>query len=189
MIRSTMIALPALLIGALWVQAADYYVSPAGDDNNPGTRAAPLATLAKARDTIRLSRKAGKEPITVHLADGTYFLGETLVLATQDSGTAEAPITYAAEHEGKAIVSGAVELKGLQWVPARDGVVKAAVPAELLERCAFDELWAGDAKLAIDGKAVADCRDLLEVLSRQKGKTVELHVVGAADRKVKVKVE
>ena len=106
-----MIALPALLIGSLWVQAADYYVSPAGDDGNPGTRAAPLATLAKARDTIRLSHRAGQEPITIHLLDGTYFLGETLTLTAQDSGSAEAPIIYATDHGGGAIVSGAVELK------------------------------------------------------------------------------
>ncbi len=143
-----MLVVPILAItGLAPLRAADYYVSPAGSDANPGTQAAPLATISKARDAIRQSGQAGKQPITVHLADGTYLLVETFSLAAGDSGTASAPITYKAEHEGEAILSGAVELKGLNWQQAREGVFKAAVPTEVLKRCAFDELWLGETKL------------------------------------------
>ena len=83
--------------------------------------AMPLATLAKARDTIRLSRKAGKEPITVHLLDGDVLFGLEARRShlREDSGSAESPITYAGEHEGRAIVSGAVASKGLARQPAQ----------------------------------------------------------------------
>ena len=33
--------------------AADFYIAPNGKDSNPGTQAAPFATLAKARDSVR----------------------------------------------------------------------------------------------------------------------------------------
>jgi len=40
--------------------AIDFYVSPSGSDGNPGTLAAPFATLTGARDKIRLLKKARK---------------------------------------------------------------------------------------------------------------------------------
>ena len=48
----------------------DIHVDPAGSDTNPGTQAAPLATIAKARDILRASNQLGKQPMTVTLADG-----------------------------------------------------------------------------------------------------------------------
>ena len=108
--------------------AADLYVSPIGKDSNSGDRAAPLQTLGAARDTVR--KLAGKEQVTVHAADGVYYLPDTLVFAAQDSGTAEHPVTYQADHEGGAVISGGLRLS-LHWEPWRDGVFKAATPSGL----------------------------------------------------------
>lgn len=47
--------------------AAEFFVSPDGDDGNPGTKAQPFATLERARDAIRQAGLAGKEPCTVWL--------------------------------------------------------------------------------------------------------------------------
>ncbi len=48
---------------------------------------------------------------------------------------------------------------------------------------------AGDAILAINGRKVANVAALRRRLKRAKGKTVELHVVGAKDRKIKLEIE
>ena len=58
--------------------AAELYVSPTGDDANPGTREKPLATLAGARDAVRKLKQAGplQQPVTVRVGGGTYFLAQ-----------------------------------------------------------------------------------------------------------------
>ena len=108
--------------------ADDIYVSPTGKDNAAGTKEKPLASLAAARNKARLL--AGKSPVTVHVADGVYYLPETLVFNPQDSGTAEMPIVYQAQNEGKAILSGGSRL-ALKWNPWRDGIFQAKTPAGL----------------------------------------------------------
>ena len=69
---------------------ADLYVSPAGSDTNPGSLDKPLASLARARDLAQAD--AGKKAVTVHVADGMYYLPETLIFTPKDSGSAEHPI-------------------------------------------------------------------------------------------------
>ncbi len=120
-----------LFITALYVPeatAAEIHVSPAGTDKNPGTLAAPLRTLAAARDAAR--KFAGKESVVVHVADGVYYLPETLAFTPADSGTAGRPVIYQAEREGGAILSGGLKLD-LKWEPYRDGIFKAATPVGL----------------------------------------------------------
>ena len=113
-------------IFAMHLHAADFHVSPSGDDSSPGTEAAPFATLGAARDAAR--KIAGKEPVTIHVADGIYYLPETLVLTQQDSGTSPHPVTWRAVNEGKAVISGGRKLD-LDWKPWRDGIMMAATPA------------------------------------------------------------
>ena len=60
--------------------------SPCGDDNNDGGSAdTPLASLTKARDTLRAAGDG--DPKEVVLADGVYELSEVLELTAEDSGT------------------------------------------------------------------------------------------------------
>ena len=67
--------------------AADYYVSPQGNDSNPGTETRPWLTIAKAADTLR----AGD---TVFIRDGTY--APQAPITPKNSGTPDKPITYCA---------------------------------------------------------------------------------------------
>lgn len=108
--------------------AADIYVSPTGSDRSDGTQAHPLASLAAARDAAR--SMARKESVNVHVADGVYYLPETLTFTPQDSGTAEFPVVYQAENEGQAVLSGGSQL-ALTWVPWKDGIYQAKTPAGL----------------------------------------------------------
>jgi hypothetical protein len=68
-----------------------FHISPDGNDRNPGTADAPLATLHQARQAVReriASFKPGEEQdIDIHLATGTHRLHETLVLDHRDSGS------------------------------------------------------------------------------------------------------
>ncbi len=105
--------------------AAVVHVSPSGNDGNAGTAGAPLRTLAAARAAAR--EVAGKEPVSVIVHDGTYYLDGRLVIGPEDSGTAEAPVIYRAQNEGKAVISGGMRLE-LKWGPHRDGIMQAAVP-------------------------------------------------------------
>lgn len=120
---------PVLLVVGWPGFAADLYVSPAGLDSHPGTRQAPPLTLGAARDMAR--QFAGKEAVTIHVADGVYYLPETLVLTAADSGTAVHPVTYRAVNEGKAVLSGGLRLE-LIWQPWQDGILVATTPAGLV---------------------------------------------------------
>ncbi|MGB7347258.1 MAG: PDZ domain-containing protein [Pirellulaceae bacterium] len=114
--------------------SADIYVNLQGDDSNPGTKASPVATLAAARDAARLYAK--KEAVTVHVADGVYYLPETLTFTSADSGSGEHPIVYRADNEGKAVLSGG-SLLNLNWENYKDGVVQAKTP----EGLSIDQLF------------------------------------------------
>ncbi|TWU46070.1 hypothetical protein Poly51_54650 [Rubripirellula tenax] len=107
---------------------ADLYVSPDGNDVNAGTADSPLASLARAKALAR--PVLGKETVTVHVADGTYYLPETLAFEPGDSGTQEFPVVYRAANEGGAILSGGTRLE-LVWQAHRDGVFVAKTPTGL----------------------------------------------------------
>ena len=115
----------------------DLYVSPLGKDSNRGTQKRPLATLAAAQKKARA--KAGKEAVTVHVADGVYFLPETLKFLPADSGSAEFPVTWRAKNEGGAILSGGILLK-TEWQPFRDGIFSTRVP----EGLEIDQVFVAD---------------------------------------------
>lgn len=127
-------ALAMAALFALPLAAADFHVAPTGKDTNRGTQAAPFQTLGAARDAAR--NLAGKEAVTVHVADGVYYLPETLVFTPADSGTARNPVAYVAQREGGAVISGGLKLN-LKWEPFRDGIFKAVTPAGL----AIDQLF------------------------------------------------
>ena len=124
------------------ISVAQIYVSPSGSDRQPGTRNAPVKTLTAAQRLARNS--AGKRAVTVILRDGTYYLTNPLVLSGIDSGKANAPVTFRAEHEGKAVLSGGVPLH-LQWQPFRDGILMARVPIG----SQFDQLYVNGQQLTM----------------------------------------
>ncbi len=104
------------------------YVSPAGSDTNPGTMAKPFATLEHARDVVRRLPKQEGKPISVILRGGVYYLPDTVVFTAVDSGLADAVVEYRSAEGEEAIISGGVELTGLEWRAYRDGIIQAKVP-------------------------------------------------------------
>ncbi len=92
--------------------ATEYFVSPQGDDRNPGNRQRPFATLTRARDAIRQLKAAGKltGPVAVTLLPGIYPVTETFELTATDSGTEAAPVVYRASEPGTAVLYGGTRL-------------------------------------------------------------------------------
>jgi hypothetical protein len=95
-----------------------YYVSPSGSDTAAGTAAAPWKTFAKAFTVLT----AGDVLV---LRDGIYH--ESLKPPTSLSGKDTLPITFGAEHDGKALINGdgtriPIYLRGNDYIEV-DGVV------------------------------------------------------------------
>lgn len=107
------------------LMADEFFVQPTGSDSNPGTLKKPFATLQRAQQLVR--RIAGKKPVTVSVRAGTYYLPQTLVFTSQDSGTARNPVVYRAYRDEKPIISGGARLD-LKWEPYQNGIFKATVP-------------------------------------------------------------
>ena len=108
--------------------SVDLYVSPAGSDANSGSHSQPVASLARARDLAR--PQAGKKAVTVHVADGIYYLPETLVFTPADSGSEQSPVVYKADNEGGVVLFGGSQLD-LNWTAYVDGIFHAKTPAGL----------------------------------------------------------
>ncbi|TWU35034.1 right-handed parallel beta-helix repeat-containing protein [Novipirellula artificiosorum] len=135
----TLVALLLLIAFGMRATAAmDLYVSPTGNDSNRGTKRAPVASLKRVQTLAR--SYAGTEPVTVHVADGVYYLPETLVFTEADSGSSDAPVRYQADNEGGAVLSGGSRLE-LTWKPYRDGIFMAQTQPGLV----IDQLF-------VDGK-------------------------------------
>lgn len=97
-----------------------FHVSTSGLDGGPGTAERPFATPARARDAIREARSRGDPgPFVVELAGGLHELSAPLVLSAEDSGTAEAPVTWRSQPGGRAVLSGGRVLSG--FVETREG--------------------------------------------------------------------
>jgi hypothetical protein len=70
------------------------YVSPDGDDDNPGTQDLPLQTLQGARDRIRNVAKNGDQDVVVLFKAGDYFIDSTVRFGRMDSGVNGGRIIY-----------------------------------------------------------------------------------------------
>ena len=66
---------------------AEFFVSPSGDDSNPGTYEQPFASLERARSAVAQINENMTGDIYVFVLPGTYYVTETVDFDTADSGT------------------------------------------------------------------------------------------------------
>ncbi|MFL5307596.1 MAG: right-handed parallel beta-helix repeat-containing protein [Polyangia bacterium] len=88
------------------------YVSPTGDDSNPGTMAQPLRTIAKARDLVRPLLSKMTQDITIVLRGGTYPLASTLAFTGADSGQGGFYVKYIANTGERPLITGGQPITG-----------------------------------------------------------------------------
>lgn len=112
------------------------FVAPNGHDGWSGTLPepnregtdGPLASLPAAQAVLRQRKQAGPlpGPVTVLVRGGVYELAEPLMFRPQDSGTAAAPITYAAYPGERPVFRGGRRLTG--WKPGPGQTWTAEIP-------------------------------------------------------------
>jgi hypothetical protein len=93
------------------------YVAPSGDDANPGSKTAPLASFRGARDKVRELR--GDGDIIVSFSSGYYHFDAPVRLGREDSGSAKRRITYQAASGEQPIFTSGVPIRG--WQPISPG--------------------------------------------------------------------
>jgi len=156
--RTGPVALLALALLARPLAAAEFWVSPDGNDHNLGTKENPLASVALAQRRAReLRRLAGpKAPdggTEIILRGGVYRLTSPLRLRAEDSGREDSPALIEAAPGERPILSGGVavtgwgkpaeEIRGLP-LAARGKVWVADAPSIGGHRLICRQLWIGD---------------------------------------------
>jgi hypothetical protein len=128
-----------------------FFVAPNGQDGWSGTLTepnstgtdGPFATLGRARDAVRewKSRPGGQVKSLIHVLvrGGKYFLNESIVFTSDDSGTQKSPIVYAAYPGEKPVVSGGRKITG--WQPYTDKILQASLPEAKGGRWKFRQLF------------------------------------------------
>ncbi|MDR1478194.1 MAG: right-handed parallel beta-helix repeat-containing protein [Planctomycetaceae bacterium] len=130
------------------VLGGEWYVSPLGNDSNSGSKEKPFATIAKASSAVRIAKqKTNNERHVVHLAAGTFELTEPLRFESEDSGTAENPVSYVGEGN-QTVVSGGLtisqqgDLNALTgWRDEGNGVWIADIPQVNGQPLYFEQLF------------------------------------------------
>jgi hypothetical protein len=102
-----------------------FYVSPTGDDGNPGTEAAPFQSIERAQTAVRPLTDTMTSDITVVLRGGLCQLANTVRFDHRDSGTNGFQVIYRSFLGEHATLSGGRAIIG--WTAARDGLFQANV--------------------------------------------------------------
>lgn len=124
---------------SLFAQTADFYVSPTGNDSNPGTIEEPFATFNQARqsaDALAQNSKGRTTPITVMFRAGTYFLQNTVNFTSADSGTSTLGIVYENYPSETPVFTGGVQVTG--WISEGNNVWGVTLPPTTGY---FEQLW------------------------------------------------
>lgn len=122
--------------------AITLHVSPHGDDAGPGTHPKPFASLERCREAIRALKHWGPLPeggVLVWIHGGDYEVTETFRLEVEDSGTAAAPVRYAAAPEERPVFRGGSRVQ--DWRRLDDATAYPLLPTE-----ARDHVWVADLK-------------------------------------------
>jgi hypothetical protein len=121
------------------------YVAPNGNDAAVGTKSAPLATLAAARDKIRALKSKDGIPqggIAVYFRGGSYDVTETTFFTREDSGRLDAPIVYMAYPGEAPLFTGGKYLAGSAFAPVSDAAMRSRLSGKACERVVEIDLFA-----------------------------------------------
>ncbi|WP_020209190.1 CBM35 domain-containing protein [Gilvimarinus chinensis] len=105
--------------------AQPFYVSPDGDDANPGTLQQPFQTLQQARDVVRTVNDSMSQDVYVYLRGGHYPLSQPVEFNSQDSGTNGYRVIYQAYGNETPVIHGATKVTG--WTQHNGNIYKATL--------------------------------------------------------------
>ncbi len=123
--------------------AADFYLSPRGNDTwsgelpspNADRTDGPLATLQRTRDAVRELAERQKDNVTVLIRGGVYQLEETVVFSLDDSAGDRRTITYAAYPGERPVFTSCKTVTGWR---------KLGTPPSELATAARGNVWVAD---------------------------------------------
>jgi hypothetical protein len=119
------------------------YLSPKGNDSNPGTKEKPLATLTGARDLAReIKRTNSSGSIEIVILEGEYFMDSPLILTPDDSPSSSYPLIFKAEEGNKVIFRGGMKISGFQKV--NENLWKVFIPEVSKYGWYFEQLYVND---------------------------------------------
>lgn len=127
-IKFILFLLTIIFFAGIRASAISIYVSPGGNDANPGTADKPFATITAAIRYVRQLRKSQKltSPVEVLVQRGTYNLTQPLILTPEDSGTKDAPLIIKGIEGSVPVISGGLMLKAFEKVS--DKLWKVSIP-------------------------------------------------------------
>ena len=112
---TTFLSILLLIAGFAARGQVNFFVSPDGNDRNPGTDEAPFRTIARAQRAVRETPKT--QDVVVQIQSGDYYLDEPLRFGPEDGGSATHRVTYRGSEDPVLIHSGQV-VSG--WQPTSD---------------------------------------------------------------------
>lgn len=140
----------ALFLSISASSAKEIYVSPAGNDQNKGTKKSPVQSIQVAKKMAIEMLNSGKDSeVTVWMADGIYPVTEPLDFEPEKSIDTKAKLVFKAEKSAKPVISGGVQITG--WSKNKDGLWETRLPENLKEISDCRELF-------IDGKRATRAR-------------------------------
>lgn len=102
------------------------FISPSGNDKNPGTLAKPFLTTQRAMTAVKVAKAAGKySAIEVLFRKGEYFLSAPLVFAEADGGNEKTNIVYKAYNDEMVKLHGGKQITG--WQQHNGNIYRAPV--------------------------------------------------------------
>lgn len=124
--------------------SAVFHVAPGGAEGD-GSAGKPFATLEQARDAVRALKKShgGKLPkggVRIVVRGGEYSVRRSLKLASDDSGTADAPVVYQAEANVRPVFTGGTRIPA--WRPVSNAKRREKLDASIRDRVVEADLKA-----------------------------------------------
>lgn len=109
----------------------ELYVSPTGDNNNPGTIEKPFKTVQHALNYVREVRDKSKG-VVIYIREGSYDLSDGLVIPEYASGCDEKPLIISNYNGEKVNFVGGASIPGSSLKTADDELAKRKLPENVL---------------------------------------------------------
>jgi hypothetical protein len=126
---------------------ASYYVDNNGSDSNNGSKTEPFKTIQKAQEAVRNLISNGKLPsggARVYLREGTYYIYDSLVFGTEDSGNESGKITYTAYPGEDVRLSGSKPIEQSWFKPIKEEEKARIIDQEAASKVLVADLRAND---------------------------------------------
>jgi hypothetical protein len=142
------LALFILLFSQVEISAQKFYLSPSGNDSDPGTREKPVVSLNAARDLARAYKKANPSIKLVEIIalGGRYGMLQPLIITQEDNGPDSCMTVFKAADGERAAFSAGVEISGFSKVTER--LWKTYIPQVAFYNWYFEQLYVNGRRTA-----------------------------------------